>query len=64
MFYFIFYNYFFKTIQKINGLTIINTFIKFFLKFIFFHQGEWKNDKMEGKGTYFYANGDRYEGKI
>ena len=26
------------------------------------YDGEWKNDKYEGKGIYYYKNGDRYEG--
>ena len=32
-------------------------------------KGEWKNDKIEGKGIYYYHNGDRsmgdyYNGKL
>ena len=26
------------------------------------YEGEWKNDKKEGKGIYKYKNGDIYEG--
>ena len=24
------------------------------------YEGEWKNDKREGKGIYYYNNGDKY----
>jgi len=26
------------------------------------YEGEWKNDKQEGKGIYYYASGDRRMG--
>ena len=27
------------------------------------YEGEWKNDKREGKGIYYYKSGSRYEGE-
>ena len=27
-----------------------------------YYDGEWKDDKMDGYGTYLYSNGDKYEG--
>ena len=28
------------------------------------YEGDWKNNKKEGKGIYYYNNGDRYEGNF
>lgn len=28
------------------------------------YEGIVRNNKMQGKGTYFHRNGDRYEGKV
>ena len=28
------------------------------------YDGEWKNDKANGKGTYVHVNGARYEGEV
>jgi hypothetical protein len=28
------------------------------------YEGNWVNDKMEGKGIYYYSNGERYEGEL
>jgi hypothetical protein len=30
---------------------------------VWFAQGEWKEDKKNGKGVFMWANGDRYEGE-
>ena len=28
------------------------------------YDGEWKNDKANGKGTYVHVNGSKYEGDV
>lgn len=28
------------------------------------YDGEWKNDKANGKGTYIHVNGAKYEGEV
>lgn len=28
------------------------------------YDGEWKNDKANGKGTYVHVNGAKYEGEV
>lgn len=27
------------------------------------YEGEWKNDRKEGKGCYHFSNGDHYDGE-
>jgi len=27
------------------------------------YEGTWLNDEREGRGVFFYVNGDKYEGK-
>ena len=29
-----------------------------------FYEGEWKDNKVHGKGVYIYSNGDKYEGSF
>ena len=44
----------FQSSSKINSISYISTF----------HQkGLWQVDTRHGKGTYYYANGDVYEGE-
>jgi len=47
------------------GLTIMESiFYKMLMKYRLRREytGEWVNDKKEGKGAFFYKNGDRYDG--
>ena len=54
--------------DKSSGKVFFWIYLLFFLKGKLKHadgdvyDGEWKNDKANGKGTYIHVNGAKYEG--
>ena len=42
--------------KKFKGILLLNLYLNI-------HKGEWKDDKANGHGIYYHANGARYDGE-
>ena len=42
---------------------MLGKFVTKYIHVVIFPKGEWKEEKMNGRGVYFYSDGSKFDGK-